>query len=25
VVVTPTGHEIYGNRARGWNRAGAVA
>jgi Xaa-Pro aminopeptidase len=23
VVVTPTGHEIYGNRARGWNRAGA--
>ena len=22
VVVTPTGHEIYGNRARGWNRAG---
>ena len=23
VVVTPNGHEIYGNRARGWNRAGA--
>ena len=23
VAVTPTGHEIYGNRARGWNRAGA--
>ena len=23
VVVTPTGYEIYGNRARGWNRAGA--
>ena len=23
VVVTPTGFEIYGNRARGWNRAGA--
>ena len=22
VVVTPSGHEIYGNRARGWNRAG---
>ncbi len=22
VVVTPTGHEIYGDRARGWNRAG---
>jgi Xaa-Pro aminopeptidase len=22
VAVTPTGHEIYGNRARGWNRAG---
>jgi Xaa-Pro aminopeptidase len=24
VIVTPTGHEIYGNRARGWNRAGAT-
>jgi Xaa-Pro aminopeptidase len=23
VAVTPIGHEIYGNRARGWNRAGA--
>jgi Xaa-Pro aminopeptidase len=23
VVVTPAGHEIYGNRARGWNVAGA--
>ena len=23
LAVTPTGHEIYGNRARGWNRAGA--
>jgi Xaa-Pro aminopeptidase len=23
VAVTPTGHEVYGNRARGWNRAGA--
>jgi Xaa-Pro aminopeptidase len=23
VAVTPAGHEIYGNRARGWNRAGA--
>jgi Xaa-Pro aminopeptidase len=23
VAVTPDGHEIYGNRARGWNRAGA--
>ena len=23
IAVTPTGHEIYGNRARGWNRAGA--
>jgi Xaa-Pro aminopeptidase len=23
VAVTPTGHEIYGDRARGWNRAGA--
>jgi Xaa-Pro aminopeptidase len=22
VAVTPSGHEIYGNRARGWNRAG---
>ena len=22
VAVTPTGHEIYGNRARGWNSAG---
>jgi Xaa-Pro aminopeptidase len=22
VVVTPTGHEVYGDRARGWNRAG---
>jgi Xaa-Pro aminopeptidase len=25
VAVTPTGHEIYGNRARGWNRAGGAA
>ena len=24
VVVTPTGFEVYGNRARGWNRAGAT-
>ena len=24
VVVTPTGFEIYGNRARGWNRAGGA-
>jgi Xaa-Pro aminopeptidase len=23
VAVTASGHEIYGNRARGWNRAGA--
>jgi Xaa-Pro aminopeptidase len=23
VVVTPNGFEVYGNRARGWNRAGA--
>jgi Xaa-Pro aminopeptidase len=23
VAVTATGHQIYGNRARGWNRAGA--
>jgi Xaa-Pro aminopeptidase len=23
VVVTPSGFDIYGNRARGWNRAGA--
>lgn len=23
VAVTPAGHEIYGNRARAWNRAGA--
>ena len=23
IAVTPAGHEIYGNRARGWNRAGA--
>jgi Xaa-Pro aminopeptidase len=22
IAVTPSGHEIYGNRARGWNRAG---
>ena len=22
VAVTPDGHEVYGNRARGWNRAG---
>jgi Xaa-Pro aminopeptidase len=22
IAVTPTGHEIYGNRARDWNRAG---
>jgi Xaa-Pro aminopeptidase len=25
VAVTPQGHEIYGDRARGWNRAGAAA
>ena len=25
VAVTPTGYEIYGNRARGWNRAGGAA
>jgi len=25
VAVTPTGHEIYGDRARGWNRAGGAA
>ncbi len=25
VAVTPTGFEIYGNRARGWNRAGGTA
>jgi Xaa-Pro aminopeptidase len=25
VAVTPTGYEIYGNRARGWNRAGRAA
>jgi Xaa-Pro aminopeptidase len=25
VAVTPTGHEIYGDRARGWNRAGGTA
>jgi len=25
VVVTETGHEIYGEGARGWNRAGASA
>ena len=25
VAVTPTGYEIYGNRARGWNRAGKAA
>jgi Xaa-Pro aminopeptidase len=24
VAVTPTGFEIYGNRARGWNRAGGA-
>ena len=24
VAVTPTGFEIYGNRARGWNRAGGT-
>ncbi|HUD86899.1 MAG TPA: Xaa-Pro peptidase family protein, partial [Xanthobacteraceae bacterium] len=24
VVVTPTGHEVYGDRIRGWNRAGRV-
>jgi Xaa-Pro aminopeptidase len=23
VVVTDTGHEVYGEGARGWNRAGA--
>ena len=22
VIVTPTGHEVYGDRIRGWNRAG---
>jgi len=25
VAVTPTGYEIYGNRGRGWNRAGRAA
>ena len=25
VVVTPKGHEVYGDRIRGWNRAGANA
>jgi len=25
VAVTPTGFEVYGDRARGWNRAGGVA
>jgi len=25
VAVTSTGYEIYGNRARGWNRAGGAA
>jgi Xaa-Pro aminopeptidase len=25
VVVTPTGFEVYGDRARGWNRAGGAA
>jgi Xaa-Pro aminopeptidase len=25
VVVTPQGYEVYGDRARGWNRAGAAA
>jgi Xaa-Pro aminopeptidase len=25
VVVTPTGFEVYGDRARGWNRAGRAA
>jgi Xaa-Pro aminopeptidase len=25
VVVTPTGFEVYGDRARGWNRAGRIA
>jgi Xaa-Pro aminopeptidase len=24
-VVTPTGHEVYGDSARGWNRAGTAA
>ncbi len=24
VAITPTGFEIYGNRARGWNRAGSA-
>jgi Xaa-Pro aminopeptidase len=24
VVVTPAGHEVYGDRIRGWNRAGRV-
>jgi Xaa-Pro aminopeptidase len=25
VIVTPTGFEVYGDRARGWNRAGRAA
>jgi len=25
VAVTPNGFDIYGDRARGWNRAGAAA
>jgi Xaa-Pro aminopeptidase len=25
VAVTPKGFDIYGDRARGWNRAGAAA
>jgi Xaa-Pro aminopeptidase len=25
VAVTPTGHEVYGDRARGWNRGGTRA
>jgi Xaa-Pro aminopeptidase len=25
VVVTETGHEVYGDSLRGWNKAGAAA
>jgi hypothetical protein len=25
VVVTPSGHEVYGDRGRGWNRGGTAA
>ena len=25
VAVTPNGFEVYGDRARGWNRAGKTA